>query len=509
MLFCSTAVSAQQFYIDTLLYTDTVTITCNNISLDAVNGLETTRSYWHFTGDQEITVKRSGPFEKVEINNPAGVRLHRNTTVSDSLIFSIGHLFTGNYFLTAPDFLILSGYDEDKFIVTDSLGYVLQYQNAGTAEIPVGPNIDAYHPIEVSADQYTSYGVQAMPVVYEEGIMGTPITEECIQGAWRLRPIGSDSMFIDVKTFWPEASEQNGFYRSESGVSIYRNNDWDLSPENIAPASTDNNLFYQETTIADTQVVLTVSGRRLVNRAELDLIVLLQGPYQNNIMSEGLRNRSLIPTTSPYGDTRFPIEGIMDYDTVDISVLNNLDAAIVDWVYIALIDTSDASTVVQSIPALVNKYGDVVGLDGFSRPQIPIMNGSYYLGIGHRNHLKARVSFPMAFEKNEETSFDFSTDIQDVFGTDPLADTNGTYALWAGNVKADRFIRATGPPTINDYTHLLKRLGASTTILTNVYDDADINMDGIIRATGPVSINDYSKLLNTLGSSTTIIQESY
>ena len=79
--------------------------------------------------------------------------------------------------------------------------------------------------------------------------------------------------------------------------------------------------------------------------------------------------------------------------------------------------------------------------------------------------------------------------------------------MWGGNTTGDNKVRATGPPTINDYSNLLNFLGGPNNIIFDVYERQDINMDGNVRATGPPTINDYAKLLNILGGATNIIIE--
>ena len=81
------------------------------------------------------------------------------------------------------------------------------------------------------------------------------------------------------------------------------------------------------------------------------------------------------------------------------------------------------------------------------------------------------------------------------------------YGTFLGNPNIDNAIRATGPPSINDYSNILSVLGTSTNIVSSKYSNQDVNMDGTIRATGPPTINDYSKLLNILGGSTKVISK--
>jgi hypothetical protein len=189
------------------------------------------------------------------------------------------------------------------------------------------------------------------------------------------------------------------------------------------------------------------------------------------------------------------------------------DDAIVDWVFLWLKSPSNPSSNLQSRLALLQKDGDVVDLDGTSPVLFPGDAGNYIVAAGHRTHLSVRSPNGPGIALNESsvTSYDFTTGMSQAFGTNPMKQVQTTptpiFALWGGNTSVNNTVRATGPPTINDYTVILSTLTFPTNIIPNIYSNADVNMDGTIRATGPPTINDYSKLLNILGTPTTIITE--
>ena len=241
--------------------------------------------------------------------------------------------------------------------------------------------------------------------------------------------------------------------------------------------------------------------------------VFLEGNYSGaNLMTDRLRTANLIPTTEPYsalGYTQVNSGG----ETIDPAVLTvSGNNAIVDWVFLEVRNPLDSTAAVQTINALLQADGDIVGLDGVSPVKIPnLADDNYYVAIYHRNHLPIRSASKLALTP-VNSSYDYTSALAQAWvhpsfsGNDAMVDLgSGVYGLIGGNVNGNTNVRATGPPFINDFSALLSVLGGSTNILTNQYARADLNLDGTIRATGPPFINDFSKLLNILGSSTAII----
>nr|WP_158231438.1 M60 family peptidase N-terminal accessory domain-containing protein [Gaetbulibacter sp. 4G1] len=126
-------------------------------------------------------------------------------------------------------------------------------------------------------------------------------------------------------------------------------------------------------------------GNALDCQVNIAPVVFLQGATLNpnlgeeSLMRDDLREAGLIPTTSPYAD------GL----TCDASVFAVTGAnAIVDWVWLELRNSATSTTVVTSRSALLQRDGDIVDIDGVSVDiAFTAVADSYYLVIGHRNHL--------------------------------------------------------------------------------------------------------------------------
>ena len=119
--------------------------------------------------------------------------------------------------------------------------------------------------------------------------------------------------------------------------------------------------------------------------------VYLQGAFINpnsgeeTLMRDDLRVGGLIPTTSPYAD------GL----TCNASVFTATGSdAIVDWIWVELRDATDNTIVLASQSALLQRDGDVVGVDGsfsFSR-LISQLRITTYMVINHRKSFRGYES---------------------------------------------------------------------------------------------------------------------
>ena len=121
-------------------------------------------------------------------------------------------------------------------------------------------------------------------------------------------------------------------------------------------------------------------------------------------MRDDLRNL-YVTTTSPYSD------GL----TCDVSVFNDGGTSgtgssnddIVDWIFVELRDATDNTLVKSSQSALLQRDGDIVGVDGLSNLEFPVETKSYYVAVKHRNHLGMMTASTVALS-DTVTAVDFT-----------------------------------------------------------------------------------------------------
>lgn len=205
----------------------------------------------------------------------------------------------------------------------------------------------------------------------------------------------------------------------------------------------------------------TVTIKIEVSRVEIK--ALLQGSLfgtTDGKMRDDLRVNNVIPLTEPYsalgtgGNTRFNRPDFVSSEQTTNAVLSIAgDNAIVDWVFVELRDPENSSIVLHTKSALIQKDGDVVeSSDGTSSLYFNnLTKASYFISIKHRNHLGVMTALPVQFS-GTNAIFDFSSATPAMLwnqtpmydGFEQELETNGKYAMWAGNTNADRKVKYAG-----------------------------------------------------------------
>ena len=208
--------------------------------------------------------------------------------------------------------------------------------------------------------------------------------------------------------------------------------------------------------------------------------VFLQGPYlqATGMMTDTLRSKGLIPTSSPYTTTATTSAGVL-------AVTGN--NAVVDWVLVEVRNSATPATVVARQSALLQRDGDVVAVDGTSTLTFTLTAGNYYVAVKHRNHLGAMTASPVAISAATPL-VNFTTGAG--YGTNGQAAVGGVYMLWMGNTSGDNRVIGAGPT--NDRNAILaEALSApgnanhNANYIVTGYSNGDVNLDGRVIAAGP------------------------
>ncbi|MEL6844001.1 MAG: hypothetical protein AAFP02_12395, partial [Bacteroidota bacterium] len=151
---------------------------------------------------------------------------------------------------------------------------------------------------------------------------------------------------------------------------------------NYSPDATDATNNYLETTLDDLGKISLGAGG-----LKLSLKAFLQGSYAGGTMGDNLRANSYLPLTEPYTALGYTqVNGGGESITADVLTTTGNDA-IVDWVFLELRDKNDSSVVLRTTSALIQRDGDIVGLDGISAVNFSDMpEDDYFLTLKHRNH---------------------------------------------------------------------------------------------------------------------------
>lgn len=247
------------------------------------------------------------------------------------------------------------------------------------------------------------------------------------------------------------------------------------------------------------QLLLLNTGSKVGLQAR----VHLEGAYDaaTGLLRESLRANGLVPLSQPYSALGYTFTP-GDTGLTSAPVLANAHPtnAIVDWLVVELRSEANPAAVVCSRSALLQRDGDVVGMDGHSPLSFKTADGSYYVAIRHRNHLGAMTAAPVVLNAFPAI-VDFTSASTATYGTDPRKSISGAFpteALWSGDVSFDGALRYTGEG--NDRDPILLEIGGSVPTNTiNGYHSMDVDMNGVVRYTG--QDNDRDPILLNIGGS--------
>lgn len=231
----------------------------------------------------------------------------------------------------------------------------------------------------------------------------------------------------------------------------------------------------------------------------MSLRVALDGPFDSatGLMHDDLRALSLLPTTEPYTAMGFAQLGGGGGETLSPAMLSVTGKnAIVDWVLVELRSKNNSSQLVATRCALLQRDGDVVGVDGHSRLVFNVPADRYFVVVRHRNHLAAMTSNTMDVNKYGG-NVDFTAAILGTYGSYARKSVAGErMALWPGNASPDAMLMYTGAG--NDRDAVLGRVGGTLpTATVTGYWAEDVNMDGVVSYTG--ANNDRDPILVNIG----------
>jgi hypothetical protein len=226
--------------------------------------------------------------------------------------------------------------------------------------------------------------------------------------------------------------------------------------------------------------------------------LLLEGPYvaAQGLMHDSLRVRGMIPLVEPYTALGFVQVAGGGGEVISSSVLavsgNN---AIVDWVRVELRASGSSGLVVATRQALLQRDGDVVGLDGTSPLVLNVPPGNYFVAVRHRNHLGCMTLLTRTLGTTSST-LDLTTSATATFGTDARKVSGSIVVLYSGNVLLDGRLAYTNQN--NDRDPILSAIGGVVpTASISGYRQEDVTMDGNVKYTG--GSNDRDPILANIG----------
>ncbi|MBN1340880.1 MAG: VCBS repeat-containing protein [Bacteroidales bacterium] len=260
---------------------------------------------------------------------------------------------------------------------------------------------------------------------------GAAITVARIDTLPNMNPVGTDSVFEAQywvvnrygtgnynanMTFTVAEDLTTGDQNTPSIISLYRRgNTADTNWAFLASAGSVNAATNQATFNG-----VTVSGQFILAREaepagiRLDLIVMLEGPFNGSEMNATLNSGGYLPLSQPYNSAPWNYAG-----TEAVATIPNAD--VVDWILVELRDAPDAASagsaaIVARQAAFLLKDGSVVSVNGSSLPIFfysPVH--SLFTVIWHRNSIGV-MSANALTEAGGVYTWDFTTAAGQAYG---------------------------------------------------------------------------------------------
>ncbi|MBV6403555.1 MAG: PQQ-dependent sugar dehydrogenase [Flavobacteriales bacterium] len=247
----------------------------------------------------------------------------------------------------------------------------------------------------------------------------------------------------------------------------------------------------------DTVLCASIPITVLPHAVAMDVDLLLDGPFDplTGWMRDDLRVQGLIPESEPYSALGLTPTAGPGATLLPGALGNTGPEAVVDWVLLELRDATDPALVLDRVPGLVQRNGQVVSLDGVSPLMMTAPVRFAHLAVRHRNHLGVLTAAPLDLGTTT-LALDLREPATPCAGTDARRARATLRTLWAGNATLDGLVSYVGAD--NDRDAVLVSIGGTPpTAVSAGYLQADVNLDGLVKYTG--ARNDRDQVLVTIG----------
>jgi len=436
-----------------------------------------------FEGATNSTVTSGGDaFYKVELSKTtADLLLADDMNITNDLNFvsDDNKVFLFDNDLIFGTSATVTSYDDNEYIVTGGTGQVKKTDLGTTAFVfPVGFDDSTYNPltlVQSASGALDEFGVRVLENVLADGGSGPVLTEGVVDASWEVTEAVAGGSDLTLTAQWVETPDElPGFDRGHSGISYYDGAGWDLTNADTGAAAGADPYTRIRIGVAEV-VFFAVGSEALMDYLAITPMAFLEGPYNTGtgLMNDNLRAAApvLIPENEPYTALSNFIH-VGGGETVDPAVFGPTgNDAIVDWVFIELRDKNAPATVLQTKPALIQRDGDIVDLDGVSEVRfVGIASDDYYLAVRHRNHLGVMSANTFTLSRTQ-TAIDFTS--ISTYGTNAQKDLGGgVMGMWTGDIDYTGVIDATDRSGVWNNRNLSDYRGSDAT-LDGITDAAD------------------------------------
>ncbi len=204
-------------------------------------------------------------------SNNSYASLGSDLHVAGTLMLSTGmmHVWDNDLIINAGG--MVAGGSENSYVITEEGGHLTINLAANASEMFHVGTMNNYAPAVVAGNTGTvtsDISVMVDANVYGNGTTGSDLsnTQSVVDGTWFITSSASTGLDLNLQLMWDASMEVNGFDRTNSYISHYTNNMWDVTAGASAVAS--GNMYVMNRNNVTTLSPFTVAD----NDATLDVM---------------------------------------------------------------------------------------------------------------------------------------------------------------------------------------------------------------------------------------------
>ncbi len=180
-----------------------------------------------FSGLGAQVVSGLSAIQNVTVNNGTSVDLSENLTLNGTLRLPDGKLRLGPHRLTLGDGAVVSGYDANNYIQTDSTGTVDRAVGATQLLFPVGD--ESYAPVLLQNDgTLDTFRVRVQENLLSNGTSGEVISSDAVNKTWFVEEAISGGSDVSMTLQWRAADERSDFDHTQARFIHHNGLNWEV-----------------------------------------------------------------------------------------------------------------------------------------------------------------------------------------------------------------------------------------------------------------------------------------
>lgn len=176
--------------------------------------------------NQHISSVSTLSIPKLRVDNGQKLLLDSDVTISTEVdLMNNGHIELGTHNLVINAGALISNYDDNNYIITNSTGYVQQEVGGVDVVFPIGSSM--YNPLVLNnSGVVDNFQARVGDIVYSNGTTGTPKTDAIVNCTWYVEEEVVGGADVTLTLQWGAGQELTTFDRTQSIISEWNGSEW-------------------------------------------------------------------------------------------------------------------------------------------------------------------------------------------------------------------------------------------------------------------------------------------